>query len=183
MRKKNETKPFQKNTTAAMWIPIRLLISIVIISFITGLIVIGSQLTTQTVEHNELKNKLVEIRLSLESLYQYGECRSLLKSLNIAGSTRVFELQIPDTISSVHFGKKHGESNGLSSSIRYESKEGIHTIWLDSDIQLVSAIEFKNTWQPNEFHDGFTLQSGINHFTAELVCNARNQFILLYSNK
>lgn len=177
----NKLSHFFRNNNATMWIPIRLLISIAIISFFTGLIVLGSHLTTETVQYNQLNNDLNQIKLSLESLYRYGDCRSLFDPMTTSGSTRVFKLEIPPSISSVYFGKKQNESDALSSSIRMKSTKGVNTIWLDPDIQLISGLNQKDSWNLNSSNKGLSLKPGLNRFTAELVCSNEKQFILLYN--
>lgn len=182
MAKRTKSYWFYQNTFASIWIPIRLIISVAIISFFTCLVVIGSQIATETVSFNEFTNDINEIKQSLESLYRHGDCRDLFDAESPPGSKRVFELKVPLSISSVHFGKKQSEITELSSSIRYRSTKRLITIWVHPDIQLVSGVRKKDTWQPNENKVGLSITQGRYYLTAELVSTNSQQFILLYTN-
>lgn len=163
-----------------MWIPIRLLISIAIITFFTGLIVIGSQLVTETVQRNDLKNDLMEIKQTLESLYYNGDSRILFDTMSAPGSTRVFNLEVPQTITSIYFGKKQSDPSELSSSIRFQSEQGETLIWMNDNIELISGVLNDNMWQPNDENRGLSLSSGNYQIIAELVSDNSHQFVLLY---
>lgn len=177
---KHDSSWFIDHNYAAMWIPIRLLISIAIITFFIGLVVIGSQLATETIQQNTLKTRLSEIKHGMETLYQHGDSRNLGEFSDTTGSKRVFSLTVPDCVSSVYFGKKRSEINDLKSSIRYFAQRETEIVWLDSEIQLVSGKKINNLWQRNENNTGFQMKSGTYSFTAELVCNNTMQFILIY---
>ena len=168
------------NTQATMWIPIRLLISIAVITFFTGLIVIGSQLLTETVQRNGLKNDLREIKQTLESLYYNGDSRILFDTMSAPGSTRVFNLEVPQTITSIYFGKKQSDPSELSSSIRFQSEQGERLIWMNDDIELISGVLKDDMWYPNDESRGLSLCSGNYQIIAELVSDNSHQFVLLY---
>jgi hypothetical protein len=163
-----------------MWIPIRLLISIVIISFIIALAVYGSQLATKNIQENDLQSKLLKISQSIETLYHHGNCRKITEPMNISGSKRVFSLAIPKHIISVCFGKKSFESFDFSNCIRYQKLHTDQMLWIDSEIQLIAGVLLNDSWRPNKENKGLLLNDGKHQFTAELVCNDSSKFILLY---
>jgi type II secretory pathway pseudopilin PulG len=168
------------NEYASMWIPIRLLISISIISFFTALIVFGSQIATETVQQDRFITQLNDIKQSLTSLYAHGDCREINQPIQQTGSTRILHFEIPDFISSAYIGKKPFESDELMSSIRYQTNAEIEMIWLPSEIQLIAGRYQNDQYIPNQNNTGLTLHQGKNCITAELVCNQTQQFILLY---
>ena len=169
-----------KNNHASFWLPIRLLISIAIISFFTVLLVIGSQNATNTIINNDVLNEIQQIKQSLESLYYHGDCRNLHNLKSFSGSKRVFSIEIPYSIQEVYFGKKENESNEMSSSIRFQLSEKTKIIWLPKDIKLVLAEKVGQHWYPKDDEIGLSLKNGYYDVTAELVCNNSDQFILLY---
>lgn len=178
--KKHDFSRFIVNTYATLQIPIRLLISIAIITFFIGLVVIGSQLATETIQQNTLKTRLFEIKQEIETLYQHGNSRNLDDPTASVGSKRVFSLTIPDCVSSVFFGKKSTDANGLKSSIRYVANQQTEIVWLNSEIQLLSGRKITDAWYPNQNDTGLQLQKGTYSFTAELVCNNSMHFVLIY---
>ncbi len=165
---------------ATIWIPVRLLISISIIAFFTFLIVIGTQIATNTIQHNNFYNNLTEIKESLESLYRHGDSRNIIDPMSAPGSKRVFSLTIPDTISYVGFGRQKNDSQLLASCIQYDSSKGVTCLWLDTDIELILGVKQNGIWSPNEDNNGFILSSGSYQLVAELVSDNSNQFILMY---
>lgn len=172
---------FESNTLAAMWIPIRLLISVAIISCFTAMVIIGSQQVSITREQNRFTQEINSIKQSLETLYRHGSCRNIHDILDTPGSKRVFTLYVPRSISSVYFGRTLLESEEYASTIRYGFSQTSKILWMNAKICVYSAEYSENQWQPEKNHTGFQLSSGHNQFTAELVCNNTNQFILLYS--
>jgi type II secretory pathway pseudopilin PulG len=171
---------FSIHENAAMWIPIRLLISISIISFIAALVVFGSQISTETIQQDRFNTQLENLKHSLTSLYAHGDCRLLYQPVNSPGSTRIFQLEVPPSISSVFIGKKSLESDQLCSSIRYQTKTETELIWLNSEIKLIAGKYQKDQFIPDQNNTGFSFHQGMNCIVAELVCNQTQQFILIY---
>ncbi|MBS3749146.1 MAG: hypothetical protein KGY67_05545 [Candidatus Thermoplasmatota archaeon] len=178
----NLVKPYRffNDQNAAMWIPIRLLISITIISFFTGLVVFGSQIATDTIHQDQFTNQLLDFKQSIESLYHHGECRNLNQPTDQSGSTRMFQFIVPHTISSVYIGKKPAESSEFMSSIRYQTKTETTLIWINSEIQLITGVNKDDQFYPHQNQTGLSLTPGSYSITVELVCNETDQFILIY---
>lgn len=178
----NWVKPYRffKDKNAAMWIPIRLLISITIISFFTVLVVLGSQIATDTIHQDQFTNQLLDFKQSIESLYHHGECRNLNQPTDQSGSTRMFQLIVPDTFSSAYIGRKPAESSEFMSSIRYQTKTETTMIWINSEIQLITGVHKDDQFFLHQNQTGLSLSPGSYAITAELVCNETNQFILIY---
>ena len=168
------------NQHASMWIPIRLLISIAIISFFTGLVVIGSQIATDTIQKDQFTNQLTDFKQSIESLYQHGESRSINHPSTHPASKRIFQITIPDTIPFVFIGKKAEESSDLMSSIRYKIDGKTNVIWINADIHIIQGICKNDQFLPQKNQIGLELKPGSYCITAELVCDSTTQFILLY---
>ena len=168
------------NQYASMWIPIRLLISIAIISFFTGLVVIGSQIATDTIQKDQFTNQLTDFKQSIESLYQHGESRSINDPSTHPGSKRIFQITIPKTIPFVFIGKKAEESSELMSSIRFQTEKKTNMIWINAEIPLIQGIYKNDQFHPQKNQTGLELSPGSYCITAELVCDSTTQFILLY---
>ena len=177
---KKTTKFLLTNEYASMWIPIRLLISISIISFFTALIVFGSQIATEPVQKDRFTTQLNDIKKPLTSLYAHGDCRELNQPIQQTGSTRILRFDIPEIVSNVYIGKKPFESDELISSIRYQTNAELEMIWFPSEIQLIAGTYQNDCVIPNQNNTGLALHQGKNCIAAELVCNQTQQFILLY---
>lgn len=168
------------NDDAALWIPIRLLISITIISFFTALVLFGSQQATESIALDTFKTEILDLKQSLETLYQHGTSRDLSDFTDNPGSKRVYTLNIPDIITRVDFGRTHQQSMEYTSSITYQKKNQGMTLYLSSEIRLIQGIFLHDSWQPDPDNIGLRYGSGSIVFTAELVHNSTGRFILLY---
>jgi hypothetical protein len=174
---------FAGNNQAAMWIPVRLLISIAIISCFTTLAIIGSNHVRVVRDQDVFSQEISSIKQSLETLYRHGNCRNINSVLNTPGSKQVFTLIIPETISMMYFGRKPTESKEYASTIRYVSDQTTNMLFMSCDIHVISAEYREHCWLPNKNYTGFHLSSGKNQFTAELVCDDSDQFIILYTTE
>lgn len=181
LNKKNHV--FTANNQAAMWIPVRLLISIAMISCFTTLVIIGSNHVRIVRDQDVFSQEISSIKQSLETLYRHGNCRNMNSVSDTPGSKQVFTLNVPETISMIYFGRKPAESKEYVSTIRYLSDQTTNMLFMSSDIQVISAEYREHRWQPNKNHTGFHLRSGKNQFTAELVCDNSDQFIILYTSE
>jgi len=175
-------------------IPIRLIISISIITAITAMIVVSYQNISIIMSENKIQNEIDEIESKLYTMIKSGVARDIDIYNSENGTMRTKKIDLPSNIIYLSFGvdpdpDNNGElTTGLTtngSAIFYKVEGGNkNVIWLDSEeIRFREGNFSNNRWIINKKGQGLILTSGgINSITFELIEKNYEKYILIHSN-
>jgi hypothetical protein len=177
------------NCTASEMIPIRLLMSITIISAIMLLAFVGFQRIDTTTEMQRFEDELVVLRSELSLLCKTGESRDVRNPGAPSGSTRVFSFHIPSSLSTLSFGSYPWVSSSMdqyesdiSSGIFYQNTLGeTKALWCDSSIIFRKGIYQDSRWITSDETPYFTFSdSATLTVTFEKVYDTASTVIIIY---
>jgi hypothetical protein len=178
---------FSKNTTAAEFIPIRLMISVAVIAAISFLVFTGFQSIQSSSEIDSFENQLHMIQSEISLLYATGEARDLEDTFAPTGTTRVFSIHIPSLVTSISFGAsdlsyKDIPNEDGSSGIFYKYAGGAQrAVWCDDQVVFLRGLVQESRWVTDGTSPFFSFSSSCEmNVTFELVSQDEHRFILIY---
>ena len=173
--------------SASEMIPIRLLISISIISMISFFVVNGVILSNHI--HNEgcFEKTLKQIGQNIELLVMTGSPRNVMDGGSPGGTKQVHSLTIPSEISEISFGI-NGDTDEVwfskqkSSGLYYYSQQtGDNIIWIDDSCLFVKGVYSDDRWIPCWNNSIFSIhQKGKCMITFELISVEDQLYVLVY---
>lgn len=179
---------------ATEMIPIRLVISIAIISAIVLMVAFGYNNLSITLSENHIENEFRTLESKLNIMVASGVARDL-DELNAGdGTKRTHTFDLPDTLVYMAFGIDPDPNNcgdlntGLNedgSVFAYKVSRGNkHIIWLaKDDFKFREGIYNNSKWELNEEEQGYIVHScGQITLTFELVKKNSIEFILIQHN-
>lgn len=176
-----------EDTNAAEFIPIRLMISVVVIAAISFLIFTGLQSIQSSSEADAFENEIHMIRSEISLLYATGEQRDLDDPFAPTGTKRVFHIHIPSSVTHLSFGSFISASNGAqdadaSSGIFYTRIDGTQkVIWCEDQVVFRKGILLDSRWTTDGSSPVFSFSSLCEiNVTFELVSQAGQRFVLIY---
>jgi len=177
-----------KDTTAAEFIPIRLLISITVIAVITFLVFTGFTSIQSTGELESFRNELKMMRSEIALLYATGEQRELEDPFASSGTKRIFTVHIPRSVIRLSFGS-YGPSYELtvtdesaSSGIFFTMQDGSQeVVWCDDSVDFRAGISVDDRFVTDGSRPCFSFRKDCEmNVTFELVSQNDQKFILIY---
>jgi hypothetical protein len=184
---------------AADFLPIRLIVSLVVIVAITGLMGFGLYNLSITQSENQVDQECKELISSLNSMVAKGEPRDVYDVSGTRGSTRVVELDLPDNLLYLSFGmdpdplnngKLRSGLDGEGNVIFYKLEGGSKkSIWLDEDFKFREGLLYSKNpdkWIiiPSSLCDpeGYVISDGgETTITFELVKDGQENLILIHA--
>lgn len=177
----------RQDKNAAEFIPIRLMISVVVIAAISFLIFTGFHSIQSSSELDTFENELQMMRSEISLLYATGEARDLDDPFAPTGTTRVFSFQIPLSVTSLSFGVPLPVSESVqeeigSSGIFYLCDGGAqHVVWCDSQVVFQKGVSQNARWITDGSTPIYSFCSPCEiNVTFELVSQTGQRFILIY---
>ena len=176
----------------ATFIPMRALISIIMVGIIVALAFIGLQHAMKIQAEKQVKRECDELVSYLSTLVSGGYARDVDNPLDIQMHTRSIELKLPDDLVYIGFGIDPDENNdgilrsGLTAngSCIFYKIEGLSkkVIWLDEDFKFREGNFDDNRWLIKTPQQGYIIDGGGDYIlTFELVKKAGMTYILVHS--
>ena len=175
---------------AVEFLPIRLMISMVIIGVITLLFILGSSRVSREVADNQIEQQLLDLETKLNLLVTTGSPRDLDHPI-INGSLRSYRLYIPEHVHYVCFGGDPTietedsdmiQHHRMMSSIVYLCEPKSKRIrWLDQKIRLVKGSRINDEWTLPPNPEMFVCtESGTYDLCFELVERNNDIYVMIY---
>ena len=176
---------FIKNKHATEVIPIRLIISVIIIFAISSLMINGFFYFNQKLSEDKLYEDLLFLKSELSTMIQSGVYRDINEPLSENGSKRVHVFNIPESINFLSFGDNPTNNNSIefdSSGIFYKfSNNGIKVIWCNKNWRFTKGKFIDNTWTLSDEFEYFIIKDSYEHqLTFELVKKNDLKYIMIY---
>jgi hypothetical protein len=177
------------DTAAAEMIPIRLLLSVAIISVISFLTFAGFQQIQSAGEIDSFEKDLLMLKVELSTLYATGAPRDLRDPFAPVGTSRIFSFYIPSTVTVLRFGSnqfadplKLGYDEKSTSGIFYEMISGSEqVIWCDTLIHFLKGTLQDSRWISSDDPIIFYMSGGGRlDATFELVLYDDDVCVLIY---
>jgi hypothetical protein len=180
---------------ALQMLPIRLMISIIIIAAISTLVAAGWMNFSIIHAENQIESQCNTLISHLNSLTTNGIPRDLSLVNQPEGSKRTQKITIPNNVVYLAFGVEPdytstGEiKSGLTDNgnvIFFQVNGGSKQVmWLDNEIYFREGIYENNEWKINDDkgEQGYIIESdGTMTLTFELVKDNVNEYVLIHSN-
>lgn len=188
---KHDAFEIVNNVTAAEMIPIRLMISVAIIGFISFLFASGMIVINNQHAEHQLQQQLHDLEPSLQVLVKMGTARDVQDPLSFNGSRRTYTFHIDKSIDFLSFGGdfyfpssagNEMSSNHCMSGIFYRFHNGNkQVIWLDTDCKLVKGYYVDSFWIPTEIPNPLIIDTnGSITLNFELIKKNNVNYILVY---
>ena len=179
------------DSIASEMIPIRLIISIIIIAAIAAMVGMGFATLNTTFAENKIESDCKTLETNLYSMLNSGVARDVDEIGADDGTKRVQTFDIPDNVIYLAFGVDPDPNNdgiletGLTNNgsiISYRVSGGSkHIIWLDEQFRFREGNNSKGRWDIND--QGFIISdSGKITLIFELVEKNHETYILIQSN-
>lgn len=181
----------KNNRYAAETIPIRLLISIVLISTILLLMGIGYKNFVVSLAQHQIEGECRDLLSQLQTMVISGVARNIDEINAADGSTRIYTFQLPTNLRYLAFGVDPDPSNtgslqtGLTedgSLLCYQIEGGSKQVmWLPKDQFRFRKGEYRNgTWNILGAGEGFVVaRTGKTTVQFELIQYKADQYILI----
>lgn len=184
---------YLSNSYAADMIPMRLIISITVISVLTTFLVSGFYNVHKEFDENQLQNECSILQSKLFTMVQSGICRETDNLFFMEGTKRMYTLNLPSSLSYFAFGVDPDPDNdgvlttGLTcdgSVIVYKIDGGTKkTFWLPEEIRFREGKYDNGRWIMNEAEQGFiVLDAGITTIIFELIETYGKTCVLIHGN-
>ena len=172
-------------------IPIRLLMSIAIISAITAMLAYGYINLSVTMSENNIQNEFNTLQSKLNVMVASGVARDLDQLNSADGTKRTHTFDLPSNIDYMAFGVDPDLHNtgGLSTNLTengaifvYKVSGGNkHITWLSTeDFKFREGLYNNSRWEINQEDQGYIINdSGSITLTFELVTKNDEEFILI----
>ena len=181
------------NDYAADMIPIRLLISIAVVSAIILMVFFGFLNLKIILAENQIQNDCRELESKIYTMISSGVPRDVDELGAGDGTKRIHTFLLPENILFLSFGVDPDENNdgiletGLTENgavIYYRVSGGSKkVIWLDKDFKFREGVSKDNRWDINNMGEGFILKhSGESILTFEFVEKNRETYLLIHEN-
>lgn len=181
------------NDIASDMLPIRLIISIAVVSAVTLMVFFGFLNLRVVLAENQIKNDCNTLESKIHTMVSSGVPRDIDESGAGDGTKRVQTFNIPDNIVFLSFGVDPDEDNdgfletGLTengATIYYKVQGGSkQVIWLDKEFRFREGILENNKWIINGGGEGLILKnSGEVVLNFEFVEKNHKTYILIRSN-
>ena len=179
---------------AAEMIPIRLLISIVIVAAIAALVWVGIGMLRTNLAQHQVEQECRDLVSSLETLGRSGSPRDLQDELAAAGTARIQTLNLPDNLVYLSFGGDPDTENtgllrpqisGDGAVIVYKVQGGSkQVLWLPPGMYGFREGYLSNTtWTLKEGSACYILtHGGTSTLLFELVKKNHAMYILIHGN-
>ena len=173
----------------AIFIPMRVLISIVVMAAIVGIAFIGLQNAMKVAAEKQVERECNEL-ISMLSTMVKGDARDINNPQDMQGSTRTKEFDLPDKLVYIGFGVDPDPDNdgklssklvGNGSCIFYKV-EGMSkkVIWLDNDIKFREGKNESGKWKIKYPEQGFVIKDGGKiKLSFELVKDFSDEYVLI----
>jgi hypothetical protein len=181
------------NNYAADMIPIRLIISVAVVSAITFLVLFGFFNLRIILSENQIENDCRALESKLYTMLRSGVPRNIDETGAGDGTKRIHVFNVPSNIVFLSFGVDPDKNNdgilktGLTENgavIYYRVQGGSkQVIWLDKDFRFREGKFEDNKWVINGSGEGFIIRDyGRYILNFELVQKNRKTYILIHSN-
>ncbi len=181
------------NCYAAEMIPVRLIMSIAIVSAIILMTFFGFLNLKIFLSENQIRSDCKELESKLYTLIESGVARDVDETGAGGGTKRIHTFNLPENIVFLSFGCDPDENNdgilqtGLTEEgavIYYKVSGGSkHVIWLDKDFRFREGKFENNKWIINGVGEGLIIDnSGELVLNFELVEKNLRKYILIHSN-
>jgi hypothetical protein len=181
------------NGDAVEMIPIRLLISIVVIAAILLLVAVASESLRVSLAEHQVEGECRRVLSSLSTMVASGVARDVDAPDAPDGTLRVHTIRLPDSLLYLSFGGAPDPLNtgevrptltADGAAVFYRVQGGsIHVIWLPADIyKFREGTLRENTWVMNGTGESFIIrQGGTLTLTFELVQQNHVRYILVHA--
>jgi len=178
---------------AADMIPIRLIMSIVIIAAVTLLVAFGYMNFRISSAENKVEQECRAIESKLFSMIASGVARDVDELNADDGTIRSCSMNLPDNLIYLSFGVDPDPDNDgdldtgltVNGSVMFYRVDGgsKKAVWLDDDFKFREGLFFGNKWIINGDGQGFILKSGgKSSLIFELVKKNNESFVLIHKN-
>lgn len=176
------------------FIPMRALMSIVMVGIIVGLTFIGIQHVAKISAEKQVERECNNLISSISTMVASGDARDILNPQDARGDSRNITLDLPSKLIYLGLGvDPDPDNNGMlesnltanGSCIVYKIEGmGKRVIWLDSNIEFREGIEEDGRWVINNPEQGFVIKKGGKYdVTFELVEDAhKTKYVLILAN-
>jgi len=182
-----------KDCYAAEMIPIRLLISIAVVSAIMLMVFFGFLNLKVALAEKQIENDCRALESKIHTMSSSGVTRDVDEIGAGDGTKRTQNFDLPDSIVFLSFGVDADEDNdgvletGLTENgavIYYKVDGGSKKVmWLDEDFRFREGKKDNGRWGINGFGEGFILQNpGESMLSFEFVEKNSKTYILIHSN-
>ena len=153
----------------AVFIPMRVLMSIVVMAAIVGLAFIGLQNAKKVAAEKQVESECDELISMLLTMVE-GDVRDVNNLQDIQGSTRTKEFNLPSELVYIGFGVDPDPDNdgklesklvSNGSCIFYKiERRSKKVIWLDDNIKFREGKNENGRWEIKEPEQGFVIERG-----------------------
>jgi hypothetical protein len=181
------------NDIASEMIPVRLIVSIVIMAAVTVMIAAGYNVLSITLAEHQVETEYRTLEPKLYTMIGSGVARDVDEINAGDGTKRTHTFDLPGSLLYLAFGVDPDPDNdgkletGLTSNgsaVFYRVAGGNkHVIWLSEEFRFREGKFADDKWIIHENGQGFILNSGgSTTITFELVEKSREQYILIHGN-
>ena len=178
---------------AADMIPIRLIISIIVVSVIVIMVFFGFLNLKTILSENQIENDCRQLESKIYTMLSSGVARDIDEAGAGDGTKRSHTFNLPENIVFLSFGADpDGNNDGVLESgltergavIYYKVSGGSkHVIWFDKDFRFREGILKDNRWKINSKEQCFILKdSGKTILNFEFVEKNRKTYILIHED-
>ncbi len=186
---------FLKDNKGQTFLPIRLLMSIVIIAAISAIFYIGIRNMMPIIAENKVERQITELIAMFQEMVK-GDARNLDIMENYKespGERRVFKFSLPSSLAYFGIGTDPDPNNDgeierclvedgriIVFKIKGRNKK---IYWLEENIKIRLGKYENNNWLIKEPEEGLIIASGGEYkITFELVIHHKEKYILIYAN-
>lgn len=179
------------NVDAAELIPVRLIMSVVIIGVISVLFTSGMITLHHQTSNHRLEQQINDFEASIQVLIQQGSARDVYDPLSANGSKRTFLFHLPHNIEFLSFGGDPSMQKLENETINNQMMTGIfyqfdgktkQVFWMDYSNGMLRGHLEENRWIPTKIPDPLVItQSGSVTLNVELIEMGDEQYLLMYS--
>lgn len=186
---------FLKDKKGQTFLPMRLLMSIVVIAAISAVFYVGIKNMMPAMAENKVERQITELQAMFEEIIK-GDARNLNIMENYKtspGERRVFKLDLPSSLAYLGIGTDPDPDNDgqLERSLIEDGRIIVFKIkgrskkiyWLEEDIKIRLGKYEDDNWLIKEPEEGLIIANGGEYkITFELVTYHEEKYILIYAN-
>lgn len=179
------------NSYAADMIPIRLIISVVVIAAISLMVAFGYNMLSVNLSDGSISNQVSELESELYSMIKGGVTRDIYEVNTANGTSRTFSFNLPSNLNYIAFGvDPDPDNNGVLTTgltedgccIFYKIEDNVKkVIWFDGEYRFREGKYDGSKWVINSDDQGFIIDDpgGSSVLTFELVERSNIDYILV----
>jgi len=167
-------KYFLDNDSAADGLPMRLVVTVILLSVIIGLCAKAASLFINDVNEKKLKGELDLIDKRASVIYIQGGARNIDDTADFPGTMENIHVEIPDNTAFVVFGSMPSADGTVPAEVNLHTDNVFYYVLNDGRVQTRSSIA---RFSANSTGSPFVLYPGEYDLTMELIKNKNGTYL------